>query len=244
MDVEDIELTSAPGEPVEDDLGEDFDDDLGVPPARSPVAVAAPEPQVLDSVSIEDATATPPEVESSADTTFMAESETTQDADRPAEGLSAPAVADESIEDTSPAQPKARAWTATTGAAVMDVAYGEAPDAQPITPDAQRFAAAPPAPSAPQPPAPPTPEQIALDTAREQARWDAVAEEVRMQVLQRIDLFTDTGLRTQLGARLQPIVDRASADLVATINQHVGELLRAYVAEAIEREIEVWRRDN
>ena len=42
--------------------------------------------------------------------------------------------------------------------------------------------------------------------------------------------------------QLQPIVDRASADLVATINQHVGELLRAYVAEAIEREIEKWRQ--
>jgi hypothetical protein len=59
------------------------------------------------------------------------------------------------------------------------------------------------------------------------ANWDAMAEEIRMQVLQRIDMFTDTGLRTQLGERLQPIVDRASADLVATINQHVGELLRA-----------------
>jgi hypothetical protein len=76
------------------------------------------------------------------------------------------------------------------------------------------------------------------------AQWDAIAEEIRMQVLQRIDLFTDTGLRAQLGARLQPIVDRASADLVATINQHVGELLRAYVAEAIEREIESWRRNH
>ena len=74
--------------------------------------------------------------------------------------------------------------------------------------------------------------------------WEAMAEEIRMQVLQRIDLFTDTGLRTQLGARLQPIVDRASADLVATINQHVGELLREYVAEAIEREIDNWRRDH
>lgn len=73
------------------------------------------------------------------------------------------------------------------------------------------------------------------------ARWEAMAEEIRMQVLQRIDLFTDTGLREQLGLRLQPIVDRASADLVRTINQHVGELLRAYVAEAIEREIERWR---
>ena len=77
--------------------------------------------------------------------------------------------------------------------------------------------------------------------ADDDARWTALAEEIRMQVLQRIDLFTDTGLREQLAVRLQPIVDRASADLVATINQHVGILLRAYVAEAIEREIERWR---
>jgi len=80
--------------------------------------------------------------------------------------------------------------------------------------------------------------------AEDDARWASMAEEIRMQVLQRIDLFTDTGLRDQLGARLQPIVDRASADLVATINQHVGDLLRTYVAEAIEREIENWRRGN
>ena len=63
--------------------------------------------------------------------------------------------------------------------------------------------------------------------ADDAAKWDAIAEEIRMQVLQRIDLFTDTGLREQLGMRLKPIVDRASADLVATINLHVGELLRA-----------------
>jgi len=85
---------------------------------------------------------------------------------------------------------------------------------------------------------------LAASAAAENARWSAMAEEIRMQVLQRIDLFTDTGLREQLGARLQPIVDRASADLVTTINLHVGELLRAYVAEAIEREIESWRRNN
>jgi hypothetical protein len=84
----------------------------------------------------------------------------------------------------------------------------------------------------------------AAAVAPDAAHWEAMAEEIRMQVLQRIDLFTDTGLRTQLGARLQPIVDRASADLVATINQHVGELLRAYVAEAIEREIDSWRRNH
>jgi len=84
----------------------------------------------------------------------------------------------------------------------------------------------------------------AIRGADDAARWASLAEEVRMQVLQRIDIFTDTGLQEQLTARLQPIVDRASADLVATINQQVGQLLRAYVAEAIEREIDKWRQDG
>jgi len=73
------------------------------------------------------------------------------------------------------------------------------------------------------------------------AEFEALAEEIRMQVLQRIDMFTDTGLRERLGERLKPIVDRASADLVDAINQHVGEILRAYVSEAIEREIDRWK---
>ena len=84
----------------------------------------------------------------------------------------------------------------------------------------------------------------ALSMANDDERWVAAAEEIRMQVLQRIDLFTDTGLRDQLAERLQPIADRASADFVAAINLHVGDLLRTYVAEAIEREIERWRRDH
>ena len=81
----------------------------------------------------------------------------------------------------------------------------------------------------------------APDAAGDERRWEMLAEDVRMQVLQRIDIFTDTGLQQQLAVRLQPIVDRASADFVSAINQHVGQLLRAYVAEAIEREIEKWR---
>ena len=72
--------------------------------------------------------------------------------------------------------------------------------------------------------------------------WDVMAEEIRMQVLQRLDLYADTGLREQLGVRLQPIVDRASAELVTTINRELGELVRGYVADAIEREIESWRK--
>ncbi len=86
-------------------------------------------------------------------------------------------------------------------------------------------------------------EAISQPSARgdDMARWEALAEEIRMQVLQRIDIFTDTGLKEQLNERLQPLVDRASAELVGTISMHVGQLLRAYVAEAIEREIEKWR---
>ncbi len=85
----------------------------------------------------------------------------------------------------------------------------------------------------------PSPASGAADDDDEQ--WDALAEEIRMQVLQRIDMFTDTGLHEQLTVRLKPIVDRASADLVATINEQVRQLLRTYVAEAVEREIEKWR---
>ena len=58
----------------------------------------------------------------------------------------------------------------------------------------------------------------------EWARWEVLADEIRMQVLQRIDIFTDTGLRDQLSAQLQPIVDRASAEMVSTINEHIGGL--------------------
>ena len=91
----------------------------------------------------------------------------------------------------------------------------------------------------------PTPPEVSVAdppaAPDEWARWEVLADEIRMQVLQRIDIFTDTGLRDQLSAQLQPIVDRASAEMVSTINEHVGGLLRAYIAEAIEREIEKWR---
>jgi hypothetical protein len=106
-------------------------------------------------------------------------------------------------------------------------------------------AATSPAIPAPAPAEPPAPVMEATPAPPpDESRWDGVVEEIRMQVLQRIDIFTDTGLHGELAARLQPIVDRASADLVTTINREVGQILRAYVAEAIEREIETWRESN
>ena len=93
--------------------------------------------------------------------------------------------------------------------------------------------------------APPFPTAPGLETlptrTDDRARWEALADEIRMQVLQRLDIFTDTRLSDQLSAKLQPIVDRASAEMVSTINAHVGELLRSYISEAVEREIEKWR---
>ena len=80
--------------------------------------------------------------------------------------------------------------------------------------------------------------------AADQELWRALAEQISMQVLQRLDLFTDTGLKDQLAQRLKPIVERASAELVVAITQNVGRLLRTYVSEAIEREIAQWKRDQ
>lgn len=74
--------------------------------------------------------------------------------------------------------------------------------------------------------------------------WRALAEQISMQVLQRLDLFIDTGLKEQLAAHLEPIVARAGAELVETINEHVGQLVRSYIAEAIEREIAQWRQEQ
>jgi len=86
--------------------------------------------------------------------------------------------------------------------------------------------------------------QIAVAPAGDDEKWRTLADQISMQVLQRIDLFTDTGLKEQLAQHLQPIVARAGAELVTAINEHVGKLLRAYVAEAIEREIAQWRREH
>jgi hypothetical protein len=192
----------------------------------------APEPRPVG----EDADAPPPPLES-----FPAQA---IEPDAPAAGardLPPPPDAEPlplPVDIAEPAAPEPAEDT-LAAAAYVDSAGGD--EAQPATPfEWPSQAEAPPADAM----AAQAAAASAAAAAAEQARWSALAEEVRMQVLQRIDLFTDTGLREQLAARLQPIVDRASADLVATINQHVGVLLRAYVAEAIEREIERWRADG
>ncbi|MDQ6923688.1 MAG: hypothetical protein M3Z74_05905 [Pseudomonadota bacterium] len=104
------------------------------------------------------------------------------------------------------------------------------------------------APMEPSPPSrPPTITQATAESApgaADQELWRALAEQISMQVLQRLDLFTDTGLKEQLARHLEPIVERASTELVGAITEHVGRLLRTYVSEAIEREIAQWKRDQ
>jgi hypothetical protein len=121
-----------------------------------------------------------------------------------------------------------------TLAVVPPVTLKAEPEAEPASPPAAALAPAVVDDSA----------ERAAKAAAEEERWRALAEQVSMQVLQRVDLFTDTGLKTQLAQHLQPIVERASAELIGAITEHVGGVLRTYVAEAIEREIALWRRDH
>jgi hypothetical protein len=223
--------------------------ELAPPP---PEPFAEPEPQPVGP----DAAAPPPPLESFPMAARVEASEPPDGRDTAAGDETQPATPFEWPEPQEPLQhagaPLAPPQTVSAVAPPPQAAGpGEHAPQAVVAPPPHAFVAAPPhdavapAPQAAAPitqPAEPTPASSAA--AEEEARWSALAEEVRMQVLQRIDLFTDTGLREQLAARLQPIVDRASADLVATINQHVGVLLRAYVAEAIEREIERWRADG
>ena len=102
----------------------------------------------------------------------------------------------------------------------------------------------PPAHSAPPESEPSEPAESQVDVATpataDEEHWRALGEQITMQVLQRIDIFTDTGLKAQLAKHLEPIVADAGRELVDAINDHVGQLVRSYVAEAIEREIAQW----
>jgi len=86
--------------------------------------------------------------------------------------------------------------------------------------------------------------QIAEAAAKNDARWQAVAADVRLQVLQQAEGFAAGTLLDALDGRMQPIVERARAELAAAIHAEVAELLRAHVAGAIEREIERRRAEN
>ena len=243
---EEIELTT----PAEDA----FDDEFA--PRESPRDLA-PEPRedVRDADAPADASVDAVEPEPAAQAAFASAPDAATEPladervpEAPAARVPEP-VADRAPDDTAPpgAEPGAAApvWSTPAVPLPPPVLPAWPPQVEAPAPVwTPPVAALAPAPVAHPVIAEPEPAAPAASAADDQAKWDAIAEEVRVQVLQRIDLFTDTGLRDQLGLRLKPIVERASADLIATISLNVGELLRAYVAEAIEREIESWRRDH
>ncbi len=81
--------------------------------------------------------------------------------------------------------------------------------------------------------APAAPEPSAAD----EALWRDLREQVYASVIQRVDLFTDGALRERLAEEVRPIVERAGEGLIERIGDELGRLIRAYVAEAVDREI-------
>ncbi|CAG0974122.1 hypothetical protein BURK2_01466 [Burkholderiales bacterium] len=70
-----------------------------------------------------------------------------------------------------------------------------------------------------------------------------LTEQITLQVLQKLDIYTERGMQEHLAQHLKPVVERAVGELVTTINANVGRVVRAFVAESIEREIEHFRRE-
>lgn len=103
--------------------------------------------------------------------------------------------------------------------------------------------AAPPPASVPEPvtaaaPIPEPPRVVDLS-----AQTQELTEQITLQVLQKLDIYTERGLQDHLSQHLKPMVEKAVGDLVTTINANVGRVIRAFVAESIEREIENFRKE-
>jgi hypothetical protein len=68
-------------------------------------------------------------------------------------------------------------------------------------------------------------------------RAQELAEQVYMQVLQSLDLYTEKALQEHLAQHLQPVIERAGREIVAAVNANIGKLLRTFIAESIERHL-------
>ena len=68
---------------------------------------------------------------------------------------------------------------------------------------------------------------------------EEVAETVYFQVIQSLDLYTERALQQHLREHLPPIIERASRELLSTLNENLGALMRRFVADAIEKQLGV-----
>jgi len=75
------------------------------------------------------------------------------------------------------------------------------------------------------------------DALGDAQRWDRLAEDVLLQVLQDLDVFVAGEFQRQVKARLQPVVERMGAELVDAAGRELVEILRGHLAQAIEHEI-------
>jgi len=82
------------------------------------------------------------------------------------------------------------------------------------------------------PPDEPVPEPRPVDLRE-------LADTVYFQVLQNLDLYTERALQARLTTHLAPIIERASRELLSAINANLGGLIRQYVADAIEKQLNV-----
>jgi hypothetical protein len=68
-------------------------------------------------------------------------------------------------------------------------------------------------------------------------RLQELAEQVYLQVLQSLDLYTEKALQEHLARHLQPVIERAGREIVSAVNANIGKLLRTFIAESIERHL-------
>jgi hypothetical protein len=68
---------------------------------------------------------------------------------------------------------------------------------------------------------------------------EEVAEAIYFQVLQNLDLYTDRALQQHLAEHLPPIIEKASRELLAMLNENLGAVMRKFVADAIEKQLGV-----
>ncbi|MBI3147585.1 MAG: hypothetical protein HYZ17_03630 [Betaproteobacteria bacterium] len=110
---------------------------------------------------------------------------------------------------------------------------------KPASPEATVAAPKVEVPAPPEPVSPPEPhKEVDLSALTQE-----FTEQITLQVLQKLDIYTERGLQEHLLQHLKPVVERAVGELVSTINTNVGRVIRAFVAEAIEREIDSFRKE-
>ena len=79
---------------------------------------------------------------------------------------------------------------------------------------------------------------------QEERRYREIAEQVYAQVLQNLDLYTEKALQQHLAMHLQPIVERVGKEVLTAVNAQVGQLLREFIAQAIEKEIDRMKEES